>query len=345
MKKIYLVFIVLSLIFLSGCNVFDFTHVDGENNDVNITLGNADAAQKSGDYATAASLYLSVINDEGVTINSRARVGYASAILFRDIVIADVPKLMVAIFNVDVNNTNTQFLDDVDIPAGLTVNQYKLQIAIAVSNSAYFRSPVLGINPDTAVLTTNSSGEPYAPNSDGYYAADDRNVLLNYLIIKGVHVGLTVQAKFQVVGSMAASIDVNSYTNGMFEASTNQQNFTNFHISFTNDITTLMQTYTDLTNVILAVDNNTSILNMIDAVDALVVVLSNDGISQDTINLASTIKDAFIGLVDTLTNGSLGIQDGFTQLTNIWTNLNNYAMYTNVPAFGKTGGNLNWLGY
>ena len=38
MKKIYLVFIALSLIFLSGCNVFDFTHVDGESDDVNITI-------------------------------------------------------------------------------------------------------------------------------------------------------------------------------------------------------------------------------------------------------------------------------------------------------------------
>jgi len=343
MKKIYFIFIVLILIFLSGCNVYDFTHADGESDDVNVTLGNADAELKAGDYAAAAALYLSVINKEGATINSRAHVGYSSAILLRDIIISDVPELMNAIFKVDSSNTNSDFLVNIDIPSGMTIDQYKLQIETAVSNSAYFRAPVLGINPDTGIVAL-SNGVPIAINSDGYYAATDRNVLLNYLVAKGVHVGLAVQDQFTVVGSMAASIDVDSYITAT-SSLTNKSIFTNFHIGFTNTMTSLMESYVALTNIMLAPDKNISALNMVSAVDSLIVVMSNDGISQATIDLAVDMKDAFLGLIDTLTNGSLGIQDGFTQITNFWTNLNNYAMYTDIPAINKTGATLDWLTY
>jgi methyl-accepting chemotaxis protein len=318
MRMLYTAVAIFALMTISACNVYDFLHAEGKSDDVGVLLADGEAAQSNDDYAEAATIFWKVLQKD--PDNSRAMQGYTTAIVDRDVELGDIPKFMTSIFKIDTVASN-DYLADIAGRPGLTSEQYKAAMMATVSNACFWRAPIHGIDPATGALNTDIYGLPLATASDGVVSAHDRNALFNYLLIKAVHVALYVQQEFAVNGDVLAGINLAKYTNSYTNVN-NDATFTNWHIAFTNDIRILSNTYTALTNVVLATDRNTSLLNLLGVADGFIAILSNEfaagDISLDLYNKGADVigdlKTTVSDLTTSLTNDGSGIKAGFDQL-------------------------------
>lgn len=318
MRMLYTAVAIIALLTLSACNVYDFLHAEGKSDDVGVLLADGEAAQANNDYAEAATIYWKVLQKD--PDNSRAMQGYTTAIVYRDVELGDIPKFMTSIFKIDTVASN-DYLGDITGRPGLTPEQYKAVMMATVSNACFWRSAIHGIDPATGALSTDVHGLPLATASDGAVSAHDRNALFNYLLIKAVHVALYVQQEFAVNGEVLAGINLAKYTNSYTNVS-DAATFRTWHITFTNDIRILSNTYAALTNVVLTTDRNTSLLNLLGTADGFIAILSNQlaagDITQDLYDdgadVIGDLKDTVAGLTTSLTNDGSGIKAGFSQL-------------------------------
>lgn len=341
--------VVLMMLLLASCNVFDPLYSDDGADEFDKALSNAEAAMKRDDFSTAVNLYLEALRKKPTS--SEAMIGLSSAIILRDIQIKDVPALMNAIFNIDASGTNTNtFLSSLSTP---TVD-YKARIMAAVSNAAWYRAPVIGINPVTGAVRLGPDNLPWAlpSESDGVIPTSDRNVTLNYLIIKAVHVALTVQEQFVVTQSLVANIDTDALTTydmsslSMDEAA-NRTAFINFHVSYTNTIHSLSNTYTKILSTLTATNNNSSLINLIGVADGMVNLLQapDSGMSAESVTRAvdavSDIRTSLNNLVNSITNDSTGIKAGFETLSMFRVQIENFAKYSNIMLIKSSS----WMPY
>jgi hypothetical protein len=197
-------FFLFSFMLLGACNVFDPLYSDTGSNDFEKTLANAEAAMKRDDYGTAAQLYEAALSQR--SNSSVAMLGIASAILMRDVEIRDIPALMNAVFNINLTNrqngeTNS-FIDNAKISDDIEI------IAEAASNAAWWRSPVNGIDRASGKISLDGQDLPFvtAGESDGVIAATNANAILNYIIIKTIHIAFEVQKKFELAEDLQARI-------------------------------------------------------------------------------------------------------------------------------------------
>lgn len=325
MRMLYTAVAIFALMTLSACNVYDFLHAEGKSDDVGVLLADGEAAQGNDDYAEAATIFWKVLQKD--PDNSRAMQGYTTAIVYRDVELGDIPKFMTSIFKIDTVASN-DYLADITGRPGLTPEQYKAAMMSTVSNACWWRSPIHGIDPATGALNTDAHGLPLATASDGAVSAHDRSALFNYLLIKAVHVALFVQQEFAVNGDVLAGINLGKYTNSYTNA-IDPATFQTWHIAFTNDIRILSNTYIALTNVVLATDRNTSLLNLLGVADGFIAILSNEfaagDISQDLYDKGADVigdlKDTVSDLTTSLTNDGSGIKAGFDQLATFRTDI------------------------
>ena len=344
------IFMLVLTILLASCNVFDPLYSDDGADDFDKALSNAEAAMKRDDFSAAVQLYIEALGKK--PNSSEAMIGLSSAIVLRDIQIKDVPTLMNAIFNIDASGTNTNsFLSSLSTPSA----DYKAKIIAAVSNAAWYRAPVIGIDRVTGSVRLGSNNLPWAlpSESDGVIPSTDRNVTLNYLIIKAVHVALTVQEQFVVTQSLVANIDTDALTT--FDATqlvstnelANRATFTNFHVSYTNTIASLSNTYLKILGTLTATNNNASLLNLIGVADGMVNLLQSpdSGMSADSVARAvdavSDIRTSLTNLVNSITNDSTGLKAGFDTLSAFRIQIENFAKYTNILVVKSS----NWMPY
>lgn len=335
--RVFRMLLAAVLLGLTACNVYEFTHELGSSNDVNVLISDGNAAQSQGNYALAAEIFGKVLALQ--TNNSRGMVGYSTAVLYRDIELADIPKLMIAIYTLDLSSSNTNlFLDDLNgRPGLLDKEQYRVQMVATVSNACYWRAPVHGINRNTGILNTDGNGLPLATASDGVIAATERTPLLNYLIAKSVHVALLVREKFSVYENLISGIDVAYYTNG-FTTVTNQATFSNAHTLFLSNISYLSNAYTDVTNLILGTTQNSSVFNLVGVADGFLALLSNaqqsgeiaTNVYNETYDAIDSLRSALLGLANSLTNESSGVPAGLREINDFRTNIE--AQAAAVPA-------------
>ncbi|MCK4907062.1 MAG: hypothetical protein KAS64_05900 [Spirochaetes bacterium] len=336
MRKFKFVFIspiiLLFLIFIfSACNMYDFTHSDGESDDMEVLLGNADAAWKANDYDLALNLYKKAIDLEGAggLVNSRARIGYSSVILYKYMELSDIPILVESMLSIDSSDSSNSFLtNQLTGPQAyeISLDIYLSNVTYALSNSVYYRAPVFGIDPATGIITTDGFGIPYATNSDGLISSSDRGAMLNYLIIKAVNVALSVQESLAVAGDLIASID-SDRTNDLAGV-TDQASFTVFHVGYTNYIASASNAV-NTTGPSVAAD----LYNLADTAQALLNILSNDGINpaEGGGKLVSDLKGNILNFAASITNISLN--DKISNMTVFQTNLE-----VTLPYSG-------WMGY
>jgi len=208
-KALHLGLMLGVLILYGACNVFDPLYSDKTGDDFEKALANANAALKRNDYAAAVDLYTSAWNKR--TNSSQARVGLSSAIIMRDITISDIPKILSAVFAIDVSVTNNA--GEIDFMEGEYDSIYKDKMIEALSNAAWWRAPVNSIDPDTGEIKTNSEGIPkVCPEiSDGVISPDNCNSLFNYVILKTAHIAFVAQKEFKVMADLSAHIDINKY--------------------------------------------------------------------------------------------------------------------------------------
>lgn len=324
------------LLGLTACNVYEFTHELGSSNDVEVLISDGTAAQTQGNYSLAATIFWKVLTLD--PDNTRGMVGYSTAILYRDMELADIPKLMIAIYTLDLSSSNTNsFLDDLNGRPDLTMEQYRVQMVATVSNACYWRAPVHGINPATGILNTDGNGLPLATTGDGVIAATERTPLLNYLIAKSVHVALLVQDKFSVYENLISGIDVAEYTN-VFATVTNKATFSNAHTIFISNISYLSNAYADVTNLILGTTQNSSVFNLVGVADGFLALLSNAqqsgeiaaNVYNETHDAIDSLRSALLNLADSLTNESSGVPAGFREINEFRTNVE--AQAAAVPA-------------
>ena len=323
MRKSFLFLIAVFILMLfSACNIYDFTHAEGDSDDIGVLLSDAASAQYNNDYAGAARIYWKVLVLD--PDNSRAMKGYSTAVTYRDVVLSDISKLMISIFEIQSNGSTNSFLSDLAGQSGMTLEAYKASVMLAVSNASYWRAPIHGIDRESGRISTNASGLPDSSLvSDGVISADDRNAFFNYLILKSVHVGLHIQQQqFAVYDSMTAGIDIYSMTNSL-SAVSSSNDFRLWHISFTNKVYDLSNSYVSITNTMLDIGGNTSIPNLIGTIDCFVAALSNQmnqgdisgKLFDEASSVADELKSAMNRLTLTLTNTGTGIQEGFNQLS------------------------------
>lgn len=283
----FIVLLTVLAVLLSGCNIYDWTHKDDDIDTLDKALDNARAALNDNDYSGAVTLYQRIIDK--YPTSSEARVGYSSAILLRDVELADLPKLMNAIFNIQTASSSNDFLQDLSGRNGMTGEAYVQQVMDACSNAAYARSAVIGIDPDTGYMMLSNNKPVVDPAvSDGVIPSDDRNTILNYVIHKAVHVALYVKQNFDVSADMVASIDVASLSNEAISdaAYSNQLEFARGHYTLTNTATNLMVQYMQVTNLILTTNKNTSVDNLFNVADNLITFVSNSGFDTGTVDEA-----------------------------------------------------------
>jgi hypothetical protein len=202
-------FFLFSFMLLGACNVFDPLYSDTGSNDFEKTLANAEAAMKRDDYNNAVSLYKTAL---GMRTNSSvAMVGLASAILLRDVEIKDIPALMNSVFNIDLTNTQGGITNS--FVKGDGISDDIKTIAEAASNAAWWRAPVSSIDRVSGKITVDGQGLPYmnARTSDGVIAATNANAILNYVIIKTLHITFEVQKQFELAEDLRARIDVEGF--------------------------------------------------------------------------------------------------------------------------------------
>ena len=327
----------LLLMGLSACNVFEGTHTVGSSNDPASLLIDADSEFAKDRYASAASLYLQVLTLEPT--NSRAMDGYASVILFRDLTVSDIHIILTNIYSIQNVATSNEFNTNLAGIDGMSPAAYHSNAVVVFSNAGYYRSPIIGVDPGTGIISTNSSGVPQAANSDGVIPADDRTAMLNYIIVKTAHVAMYVQQQFKVYGNLVSGIDVEGSTNSFSIAT--QDDFTNSHIMLTNEIMNLSNSYIDVTNIVYGTSGNASLWNLLDVMGSYLMLLSNDltngVIGQDSYDKASDaisgLNTAITALAVSVTNDSSGIIAGFDAL---------HQFRTNAEAYGASQG---WMTY
>lgn len=323
-------FAIMALV--SACNIYAFTQGDDESSDLEVMLGNADSAMQNNDYGKAANLYFKVI--EADVSNSRARVGYASAILMRDMEITDVPVLLNSIINADSSASNEGYLTNLQGRAGQSMEEYRSNVKYTVSNASYYRAPVIGIDPMSGYINLGTNGEPVATASDGIIPANDRTVMLNYLITKSVHVAMVIQDRFDVSGDLVAGIDEAAVTNDSSAAWTNKAEFISFHTAFTNELETITSSYVSLTNALLTTNANISPFNVIVVAESLMAAISNAGFDQSTVDqslqMVTNLRSTLNLLVDSMTNTSRGILADYSNLLQFKVSIESNA--SNIPA-------------
>jgi hypothetical protein len=127
----------------------------------------------------------------------------------------------------------------------------------------------------------------------------------------------------------------------------NRAVFTSFHVSYTNTIATLSNTYNKILATLTATNNNSSLVNLIGVADGMVNLLQSpdSGMSADSVARAvdaiSDIRISLNNLVDSITNSSVGISAGFDTLLAFKNQIEDYAKFTNIVTIKSS----NWMPY
>jgi hypothetical protein len=325
MKVVHLCIVLISALMLFGaCNVFDWLYSDDGADTFEKALANAEAAMKRDNYKSAVQLYERALKMR--TNSSEAMIGLASATLMSRVNVSDIPKLVTAIFNINVSGepgSDDPFAEDF-----LVMEQdYRETMVDALNLAAFIRAPVNAIDPETGVIRTNDvTGLPELPSpdaSDGVIAVTDSNSILNYIILKTAEVSLWVQDSFEVTKNLEARLKVADAEMGdelqeltdevvaYIAASTLdpsvlntdkelefQEDFEDFRSSFADFIAEMDEVYEEFKETLTGTGKNTSLPNLIDVAEALVAVVKNTpGMSPSIVeNVEQAVTEISYGL-------------------------------------------------
>jgi hypothetical protein len=190
-------------------------------------------------------------------------------------------------------------------------------MVLALSNAAFFRSPVSGIDGETGKIQTDGPTKIVADGSDGVIPASDNNALFNYVIIKTSEIVLRIQEHFEVKKNLEMEIDFDvltpssevtaaiAYVNfGTMNPATHdghKQAFLDFYYPFTATYTKIKTAAGSFNDTLNNPNSPASLDNFIDVVDVLLDLLEEANMSPDMIEDAKAgIDDLRFGLNDNL---------------------------------------------